>query len=303
VAGVETVIGAGIKRALKALGYDLLIEGLAGDEGVNPGRVESFFRTERPEYVFIASGMSGGIAANLKFPAELMIDNLLRQIYLIDAAHRAGVRKLLYLASSCCYPRMCMQPMKEEAILTGPLEPTNEPYALAKIAGIKMIESYRREYGDNFICGIPGNCFGPGDDFSPEDSHVIGALICRFHEAKIQGLGEVEIWGSGEPRREFIYSDDLGDACVFVMNHYEGLSPVNLGSGQDISIRDLALLIREIVAYEGSLRFDPSKPDGMPVKLLDSGKLFSLGWRSRVDFRYALQKTYDWFRQSQVVNR
>jgi GDP-L-fucose synthase len=295
VAGSDTLIGAGILRVLKRQRYEKVLGPESGPVGSDPGAVDSFFRDQAPEYVFLAAGKSGGIAANQKYPADFMRDNLLIGCHIIEAAYRRGVKKLLYLASSCCYPRECPQPMREDRLLTGPLEPTNEPYAVAKIAGLKLAQSYRLQHGANFICGIPANCFGPGDDFSPDNSHVISALMRRMHEAKEMGREEVTVWGTGKPRREFIYADDLGDACIFAMKEYKGLEPINLGPGGDLSIAELAGMIREVTRFPGKILFDSSKPDGMPVKLLDTAKLRAMGWVSTVSFLDGLRSTYAWY--------
>lgn len=297
VAGGETLIGAALLRQLETQGYTHLVGQGEEPELTEGAAVGEFFERTRPEYVLVAGGKSGGIHANQECPAELMLDNLLGECYVIEHAYRSGVKKLVYLASSCSYPRHCPQPMQPQALLTGPLEPTNEAYAVAKIAGIKLCEAYRRQYGVNFVSAIPANAFGPGDDFRPEDSHVIAALIRRMHEAKEFGQDSVVIWGTGNPRREFIYADDLADACIFVIDRYDDTEPINLGGGLDLSIRELALMIREIVGYGGQLHFDSSKPDGMPCKILDSGKLLAMGWRPRTPFRAALTATYEWFRQ------
>ncbi len=296
VAGGETLIGAAILRILKQRGYENLLGGPGEQVDLcSAAAVDSFFVRHRPEYVFHAGGRSGGIAANMKRPAELAYDNLLGSVHVVHAAHTCGARRLLYLASSCSYPRLCPQPMQEENLLTGPLEPSNEAYAVAKLAGLKLCQAYRQQYGDEFLVGIPANAFGPGDDFSPEDSHVIAALIRRFHEAKLRGDPLVSIWGSGQPRREFIYVDDLADACLFVMEHYHDAGPLNLGGGTDLSIGALAKKIRDIVGFAGRLDFDASRPDGMPLKALDSSKLAGLGWRPTFDFDDALRRTYEAF--------
>jgi len=258
-------------------------------------QVDAFFSHAAPEYVFLAAGRSGGIQANQDYPAELLLDNLLIECHVIHSACRHGVKKLLYLASSCSYPKDCPQPMKEGDLLSGPLEPTNEAYAVAKIAGIKLCQAYSRQYGVDFICAIPANVFGPWDDFSPGDSHVIAALLRRMHEAKTGGAAEIEIWGTGKPRREFIFTRELADACHFVMENYHDRAPINLGCGTALSIEELAGMVKEVVGYEGRLRFDPSKADGMPVKILDSSKLLGMGWRPCQDFRPSLEATYRWF--------
>ena len=296
VAGGQTLIGAAILHELKRQEYSNIV-GRPGEEPdlTDALQVESFLKNERPGYVFLVAGKSGGIEANQKYPAELMIDNLLIECNVIKSSHKYGVKKLLYLASSCSYPKHCSQPMQVESLLTGQLEPTNEAYAVAKIAGIKLCQSYNQQYSTNFVSGIPANAFGPGDDFSLENSHVIAALMRKMHEAKIQGLKSVEIWGTGTPRREFIFVDDLANACIFVLNHYDGQTPINLGSGRDLSIAELAGRVKEVVAFQGQLLFDESKPDGMPVKLLDTKKLNGLGWKPMWSFEEALKRTYSWF--------
>jgi len=227
-----------------------------------------------------------------------MRENLLVQSHVIDCAYRNGVKKLLYLASSCCYPRHCPQPMKEESLLSAPLEPTNEAYALAKIAGIKLCQAYRQQYGVDFISAIPGDVFGPGDDFSLEDSHVVPALIRKMHEGKEMGTDTVEIWGSGNPRRDVVFVDDLADACIFVMCQYAEAQPINIGSGADLTIREIAMVIKSVVGYRGELRFDTSRPDGMPKKLLDSSRLLAMGWQPKTSLISAVKVTYQWFLQS-----
>lgn len=296
VAGGETLIGSAILRNLEKNGYTRLI-GSAGEgpELTDRAAVAAFFDEFRPEHVFFAGGKSGGIHANQKYPAELILDNLLAQCHVIHQAYLAGVKKLVCLASSCAYPRQSPQPIPPQALLTGILEPTNEAYAVAKIAGLKLCQAYRRQYGVNFVSVIPANAFGPGDDFHLENSHVIAALLARMHQAKESGQESVEIWGTGNARRDFIYADDLADACVFVMQHYDGEEPINLGGGSGVSIRELALMVKEVVGYKGELRFDTTKPDGMPCKLLDSTKLFALGWRPQTPFRTALAETYQWY--------
>jgi GDP-L-fucose synthase len=300
VAGHGTLVGAAVIHELERQGYELLLG--ASEEELDltdPGAVEVFFARSSPEYVFLVGGKSGGIKANRKYPAELMRDNLLAECHVIHSAHRHRVRKLLYLASSCVYPRLCPQPMSVEALMTGPLEPTNEAYALAKIAGLALCQAYRQQYGVNFVCAIPANAFGPGDDFSEEDSHVIAALMRRMHEAKVLGKKSVEIWGSGSARREFIFADDLANACVFTMRRYAGVEPINVGVGSDLSVRELAELIQEVVGYSGELRFDSSQPDGMPAKLLDSSRLRTMGWEPKTSFRSALAATYRWFLENE----
>lgn len=301
VVGGDTLIGAAIIRQLKKEGFvNVIGETEVRLDLIDASQIDEFFRSNCPEYVFLAAGKSGGIMANIRYPAELMRNNLLIECHFIHSAFRCGVKKLLYLASSCCYPKFCPQPMREESLLAGPLEPTNEAYAIAKIAGIKLCQAYYRQYGSNFISAIPGDPFGPGDDFSHEDSHVIAALIRKVHEAKARGAESVEVWGSGAPRRGFIFVDDLASACLFVMQEYNDVEPINLGSGFDISIRDVAMLIQEVVGFQGRVSFDTSKPDGMPVKVLDSSKLTGMGWKPNNSFKFSLSATYDWFKTLQA---
>jgi GDP-L-fucose synthase len=296
VAGGGTLIGAALVRQLKASGYRNLV-GLPGAEPdlTDAVQVDAFFASARPDYVFVAAGRSGGIEVNSRRPAELMRDNLLVTSHVLEAARRYGTKKLLYLGSSCAYPKHCPQPMRVEALLTGPLEPTSAAYAVAKIAGMTLCDAYRRQYGCGFVSAIPADVFGPGDDFSPENSHVVAALVRRMHEAKVQGQPTVSIWGTGRPRRELMFCDDLADACLFVMREYDGGGPINLGVGEDVSIAELAAMIREIVGYDGRLVFDTTRPDGMPRKLLDSSELAGLGWRAKTSVREGLAATYRWF--------
>lgn len=296
VAGADTLVGAALIELLQDNGYENLL-GLPPTE-LNlrcADEVELFFDDERPEYVFFAAGKSGGILANQACPATFMLDNLLTATHVIRSAHRHGVTKLLYLASSCCYPRLAPQPMQVDSLLTGPLEPTSAAYAVAKLAGLKLCQAFRQEWGANFIVGIPANVFGRHDDFSPVDAHVIPGLIRKLDDARREDVPEVAIWGSGQAQREFIYSRDLAEACVFVMNHYDASEPINLGSGHELTVIDLARAIAEIVGYRGRLVLDPSKPDGMPRKCLDSSRLHQLGWRAGTDFHTALKVTYDWY--------
>jgi GDP-L-fucose synthase len=298
VAGGETLIGAALLRQLEKRGYTRVI----GRPGQGPELTDGpamarFFRQARPEYILMAGGRTGGIRANQKYPAEFMRDNLLAECHVMHYACLSGVKKLVYLSSSCAYPRHCPQPMQPQYLLTGALEPTSEAYAVAKLAGLKLCEAYRRQYGVQFVSAIPANTFGPGDDFHPEDSHVIAALFSRMHDAKECGRDSVVVWGTGNARREFICADDLADASLFVMHRYDDPEPINLGGGTDMPIRELALMIRDVVGYRGELRFDPTRPDGMPCKLLDSSKLLAMGWRPQTPFRVALTATYKWFRQ------
>jgi GDP-L-fucose synthase len=296
VFGNDTLIGSSISRCLRNKGF----LNICGEDKINlrdTSQVGKLFQERKPEFVFLAAGKTGGIAANIKYPADLMLDNLLITCNIIECARRYNVKKLLYLASSCSYPRECAQPMKEEALLTGLLEPTNEAYAVAKIAGIKLCQAYKSQYGSNFIVGIPANAFGPGDDFSEEDSHVVAALIRKMHEAKENNRKQVDVWGTGYPQREFIFIDDLADACLFIMDNYDEPEPINLGSGTAFSIRDLAESIREVVGFNGSIVYDTSKPDGMPIKSLDNSKVRDLGWSPHFSLREGLAITYNWYRK------
>jgi GDP-L-fucose synthase len=296
VAGGRTLLGAALLDHLRDAGYENLV-GTPPDEPdlTRPDLVEDFIQSARPEYVVLAAGLSGGIRANQLFPAVLMRDNLLVTTHVLEAAHRVGVRKLLYVASSCGYPKLAPQPMREESLLTGPLEPTSECYALAKLAGLKLCQAYRRQFGSPFVAVIPANPYGPHDDFSPEEAHVIPGLLRRMHAAKVHGEPELSVWGTGAARREFIHAHDLAAACWFLLGEYDGAEPINVGTGMDVSIAELARLIAEVVGYRGRLRFDSTKPDGMPLKALDSGKLRALGWRPSVDLRRGLEETYQWF--------
>lgn len=304
VAGTQTLIGAAMLRELDRQGYrNLVCQASEEPDLTDAGQVDAFFARTTPDYVFLAAGRSGGIRANERYPADFIRDNLLVECHIIHAAYRYGTRKLLYLASSCCYPKLCPQPMPVESLLTGPFEFTSEAYAVAKIAGIKLCQAYRRQFGVNFVAAIPANAFGPGDDFTLEDSHVIAALIRKTHEAKTLGAMSVRIWGSGAPRREFIFADDLASACVFAMWKYDGLEPINLGVGSDLSIRELAELIREVVGYPGELCFDSTQPDGTPAKLLDSSHLKQMGWQPKTPMRDAMLTTYRWFQQMEREKR
>jgi len=292
VAGGETLIGKALLRQLKENGYANVIAGSAQTDLTDGREVDTTFAATKPEYVFLAAGKSGGIGANQKYPADLMLDNLLIQCQIIRAAHRHGSRKLLYVASSCSYPRFCAQPMQVDSLMTGPLEPTSEAYATAKLAGIKLCQAYRQQYGMDMISAIPGDVFGPDDDFDLENAHVIAALMRRMHQAKMAGEPSVEVWGSGSPRREFIAADDVADAAIFLMQHYAGPAPINVGSGFEVTIQSLAELLKEIVGFCGKLRFDRTKPDGMALKALDSSALRALGWRPKTSLRAGLEETY-----------
>jgi len=296
VAGHRGLVGSAIVRRLRAAGLRNLV--LRDRNELNLTRqaaVEDFFAKARPEYVFFAAAKVGGILANDSFPAEFLQDNLVIQTNIIDAAYRSGARKLLFLGSSCIYPKHAPQPMPEDCLLTGPLEPTNEWYAIAKIAGLKMCQAYRRQYGFNAISAMPTNLYGPGDNFSLKSSHVLPALLRKVHEAKEAGAAAVEVWGTGKPRREFLHVDDLADACVFLMQNYDGDGWVNVGWGRDETIAELADTIRRVVGFTGELRFDPSKPDGTPRKLLDTSRLTALGWSPKIGLEAGIRSTYEWF--------
>jgi GDP-L-fucose synthase len=297
VAGRNTLVGSALCRELARQGCRNVIPDPADEpDWTDAGQVEALFAGLRPEFVFLAAGRSGGIGLNRERPADLMAHNLRVDTLAIECARRFGARKLLYLASSCCYPRDCPQPMKPERLLTGPLEPTNEAYALAKLAGTKLCQACRAQYGSRFIVGIPATPFGPGDHFDVENSHVIGALIRRMHEARVAGDSEIVLWGTGTPRRDFLFADDLADACIRAMECYDEAAPINLGPNEDISIAELAGQIRSVTGFRGALRFDASKPDGMPRKFLDAAVLRDLGWTPRHRLADALAATYDWFR-------
>jgi len=297
VAGADTLLGAALVERLRAGGYHNLLVGVPPEEPdlTVAAQVEDFFGEARPEYVFLAAGRSGGIRLNQACPADLMLHNLLVTAHVLDCAQRHGVVKLLYLASSCGYPRDAAQPLAVESLLTGPTEPTSAAYATAKLAGWQLCDAYRRQYGARFVTAIPANAFGPHDDFSPDGSHVIPALIRKAHEAKLRDDPTLPVWGTGTPRREFLFARDLADACLFVMRHYEGPAPINLGGGAELAIAEAAHLVAGVVGYRGRLRFDATGPDGVPLKVLDSGPLWALGWRPSVDFRTGLAETYDWF--------
>lgn len=261
--------------------------------------VNYWFKANRPEYVYLAAGTVGGILANSTRPAEFIYDNMLIHATVVHAAHLYGVKKLLYLGSSCIYPRDCAQPMTEAELLTGALEPTNEPYAIAKIAGIKLCQAYRRQYGSHFISAMPTNLYGPNDNFDLASAHVLPAMMRKFHEAKVAGVREVVVWGTGAPRREFLHVDDLADACVLLMEKYDEEEHVNVGTGEDISVRELSELLRDIIHPDATLRFDTTKPDGMPRKLLDVSRLHALGWRHRIGLRDGIASTYRWYVENQ----
>jgi GDP-L-fucose synthase len=299
VAGHAGLVGSAIVRRLRAAGFEnLVLRRRTQLDLLRQRDVEDFFATVRPQYVFLAAAKVGGILANRDHPAEFLHDNLAVQTNVIHAAYRNGVKKLLFLGSSCIYPKLAPQPIPEDCLLTGPLEPTNEWYAIAKIAGLKMCQAYRRQYGFNAISAMPTNLYGPGDNFSALGSHVLPALIRKMHDAVQAGASQVEIWGTGQPRREFLHVDDLADACLFLMRHYEDERLVNVGCGTDVSIAELAALIAKIVGFRGELRFDPTRPDGTPRKLLDVSRLTALGWTPKIALDDGIARTYEWFRGS-----
>jgi GDP-L-fucose synthase len=296
VAGHRGLVGAAIARRLRLAGFqNLVLRDRTELDLTRQSAVERFFAQVRPECVFLAAARVGGILANNSYPAEFLRDNLAIQTNVIDAAYRNGARHLLFLGSSCMYPKHAPQPMPEDCLLTGPLEPTNEWYAIAKIAGLKMCQAYRRQYGFTAICAMPTNLYGPGDNFSFQNSHVLPALLRKIHDAKEEGATEVEVWGTGKPRREFLHVDDLADACLFLMEKYDDERLINVGWGRDQTIAELAGTIARIVGFSGSVRFDSSKPDGTPRKLLDTRRLTALGWAPRIGLEAGIRSTYAWF--------
>lgn len=293
VAGHRGMVGSAIYRKLIELGYNNIVTRTSQELDLrNQQGVADFFKVEKPDYVFLAAAKVGGIMANNTYRADFIYENMAIQNNVIKSSYDNEVKKLMFLGSSCIYPKMAPQPLKEDLLLTGTLEPTNEPYAIAKIAGIKMAEAFRDQYGCNYISVMPTNLYGINDNYHPQNSHVLPALIRRFHEAKVNGLDEVIIWGTGTPLREFLFSDDLADACVFLMNNYNEKQFVNIGIGEDLSIKDLAELIKEVVGYQGKISFDTSKPDGTPRKLMDVSKLHALGWKHKVNLREGIKLAY-----------
>ncbi|HEX4166835.1 MAG TPA: GDP-L-fucose synthase [Bryobacteraceae bacterium] len=299
VAGHGGLAGSAIVRRLETLGYrNLVLRSRQELDLTSRPAVDAFFASERPEYVFLAAAKVGGILANATYPADFLRDNLAIELNVVDAAWRTGVQKLEFLGSSCIYPKLARQPMTEDALLSGPLEPSNEWYAVAKIAGIKLCQAYRTQYGFNAIALMPTNLYGPGDNFDLKSSHVLPALLRKFHEAKEEGRREVTIWGTGSPRREFLHADDLAAAAVFLMQHYDQPEIINVGTGRDVTIAELARLVGRVVGFEGKLVFDSSKPDGTPRKLLDVSRLEQLGWRPSISLEDGMASTYQWFLQS-----
>ncbi|WP_010272274.1 GDP-L-fucose synthase family protein [Paenibacillus senegalensis] len=298
VAGHRGLVGSALVRALDRQGYKQIITRSKAQLDLRDAQaVDRFFEQEKPDYVFLAAAKVGGIAANDAYPADFIRDNLMIQTHVIEAAYRHQVQKLLFLGSTCIYPKLAPQPLQEHYLLTGELEATNEAYAIAKIAGIKMCQAYNRQYGTRFISAMPTNLYGPNDDFDLQASHVLPALIRKIDEAKELNTNVVEIWGSGAPRREFLYVDDLADACIFLMRFYEENDIINIGVGEDISIKDLALLIGEVVGYAGQFSFNKERPDGTPRKLVNVSKLTALGWKAETSLKAGIQATYDWYRQ------
>jgi GDP-L-fucose synthase len=302
IAGHNGMVGSAIVRALKQRGFTNLVYRTSGELDLrNQGEVDNFFKEEKPQFVFLAAARVGGIVANNTYRADFLYDNLMIVSNIVHAAYNNRVTKLLFLGSSCIYPKMAPQPIREEYLLTGPLEYTNEPYAIAKIAGIKLCETYRDQYGADFISVMPTNLYGINDNYHPENSHVLPALIRRFHEAKVSGLKEVVIWGSGSPKREFLFADDLADACLFLMDTYSEKGIVNIGCGEDLSIKELAELVKNITGYKGDLVFDTSKPDGTPRKLLDVSKINALGWHYTTPLKEGMNIAYQDFLMKQQM--
>ena len=299
VAGHRGLVGSAIMRKLQQEGYTNIITRTHKElDLTNQAQTQEFFKKEKPEYVFLAAAKVGGIHANNTYPADFAYINIMIESNVIKASYDYGVKKLLFLGSSCIYPKLCPQPIKEEYLLTGPLEKTNEAYAIAKIAGLKMCQYFNRQYGTNYISVMPTNLYGPNDNFDLETSHVLPALIRKFHEAKINNKPYVEVWGTGTPRREFLHVDDLADAVVYLMNNYDENEPLNIGTGKDVTIKELAELIKEVVGYEGEIKFDTTKPDGTPRKLLDVSRLHNAGWEHKITLREGIENTYEWFKEN-----
>jgi GDP-L-fucose synthase len=304
IAGHLGLVGSAIHRELTERGFtNIVVRSHSELELMDPAAVRGFFEKEKPEYIFLAAARVGGILANNTYPADFIRENLIVQTNVLHAAHMTGVKKLLFLGSSCIYPKFAPQPIKEEYLMTGPLEETNSAYAIAKIAGIEMCQAYRRQYGSNFISIMPTNLYGPNDNFSPERAHVLPALLRRFHEAKVTKAPSVVVWGTGEPKREFLHVDDLGSAAVFLMETYDKPEIINVGTGEDVSIKELAGLIQEIVGYEGTIEWDTSKPDGTPRKLLDVSRIHKLGWKHARDLRSGVAHTYSWCTENKIFEQ
>jgi len=303
VAGHRGMVGSAIVRALESRGFNnLLLRTRSELDLTNQQAVREFFASEQPRFVFLAAAKVGGILANDTHPADFIYENLQIQTNVVHAAYETSVEKLLFLGSTCIYPKLAPQPLAEESLLTGPLEPTNEWYAVAKIAGIKLCQAYRRQHGSDFISAMPTNLYGPGDNFDPETSHVAPGMMHKMHVAKEQGLPEVELWGTGNPKREFLHVDDLADASCFLMDNYSKESPINIGTGKDLSIRELAELMKDVTGFGGSLSFDASKPDGTPRKLVDTKKVNELGWYAQTRLSEGLLQTYEWYQSNLATN-
>lgn len=304
ISGHRGLVGSAIRRRCEAHGSgQVLVRSRAELDLRDQAAVSAFFAAERPEYVFHAAGIVGGIHANDSMPVEFMRDNLQMAVNVIDAAWRNKVRKLVFLGSSCIYPKLAPQPLREEYLLTGPLEPTNQWYAMAKLAGLKLCQAYRRQHGFNAIALLPTNLYGPGDNFDLESSHVLPALMRKIHDARAAGASRMTIWGSGTPRREFMHVDDLADACLFLMQRYDGTEPINVGCGMDLTIRELAQTLGRVIGFEGQFEFDSSKPDGTPRKMLDVSRLNALGWRASINLETGVAATYDWYCKHVAASR
>ena len=301
VAGHRGLVGSAIVRRLKSEGYEKILTATSKELDLREqAEVREFFDSERPDYVFLAAAKVGGILANNAWPADFIYQNLMIEANVIESARLSGVEKLLFLGSTCIYPKMAPQPLKEEYLLSGPLEPTNEWYAVAKIAGIKLCQAYQRQYGCKFISAMPTNLYGPEDNFDLESSHVMPALIRKFHEAKVGGEASVTVWGSGKPLREFLHVDDCSAACLYLMEHYEGEEIVNIGVGEDLSIAELADLVKQVVGYQGQIVYDAGKPDGTPRKLVDVSRINGLGWKAGIPLAEGIRSTYQWFLENEV---
>lgn len=296
IAGHTGLVGSACLRRLEKEGYENIVKKTHQElDLTHQVEVEDFFKTEKPQYVILAAAKVGGIQANVNYPAQFIYENIAIQNNVIHFAYLYGVEKLLFFGSACSYPRECPQPMKEEYLLSGYLEPTNEPYAVAKIAGMKMCEAYNKQYKTNYVCAIPTNVYGPNDNFDTNNSHVIPAFIIKFHTAKIKEQKSVILWGTGNPAREFVYVDDLAEACLFLMRNYNSSEIINVGSGEEISIKNLAYLIKDVIGYHGEITFDTSKPDGAPRKVLDGSKLKNIGWEAKTSLQEGIRKTYQWY--------
>ncbi len=296
VAGHRGLVGSAIVRRLQADGYENLLLRTSRELDLREqSAVRDFFSSEKPDYVILAAAKVGGILANDTYPAEFLYDNLMMEVNVIHAAHLSGVKKLLALGSTCIYPKMASQPLNEDALLSGPLEPTNEWYAVAKIAGIKMCQAYRRQYGSHFIAAMPTNLYGQGDNFDLEKSHVMPAMIRKFHEAKLLGSDQVTLWGTGSPLREFLHVDDLADACLFLLENYDEPGIINIGVGEDLKIAELADIVRDVVGFKGGIVYDTTKPDGTPRKLVDTARINALGWKAKIGLHDGIRQTYEWF--------